>query len=131
MGIEEAMAIAISVIFFFLYILGIVFLCGKGGIAVAGYHFEPKGEESTKYHKFIMRRMGIWYLFIVLLLHICVIFGLFGHLIACFCALGALVLIGVLGILYFNFNKKIKQARQLEKQLSYENDIKKIKNNNK
>ena len=48
-----------------LYAIGILMLCGKGGILVAGYHYEPKTERAKKYHKKVMQIIGWWYLALI------------------------------------------------------------------
>lgn len=63
---EKTIAIVlVSTIFAILYILGILMLCGKGGILVAGYHYEPKTERAKKYHKKVMAVIGGWYMLLV------------------------------------------------------------------
>lgn len=63
---EKTIAIVlVSTIFAILYILGILMLCGKGGILIAGYHYEPKTERAKKYHKKVMAVIGGWYMLLV------------------------------------------------------------------
>lgn len=97
-----------------------MFLFEKGGLAVAGYHFEPKGEKAIYYHKYIMRRMGLFYIILVGLLHSCVISSVYKQMTAFYILLGLLILHSVIGIILFNTNKNIKKTRFLEKKYTEE-----------
>ena len=66
MGANEVLILCImSTIGVVLYAIGIFMLCGKGGILVAGYHYEPKTERAKKYHKKVMQIIGWWYLALI------------------------------------------------------------------
>lgn len=131
MDVISIYAIFVSFIMFFVYLPGIYFLIGKGGITVAGYHFEPKNKKAMVHHKYIMRRLGIWYLLLIALLHSCTLCGMFKQMIACYILLGILIIHSILGLIWFNKNKKIKRARYLEKKLNENPDYNELTDDNK
>lgn len=118
MDLIDVIAILISIIFFIIYLPGVLFLIGKGGIAVAGYHFEAKNDKAKVYHKYIMRRLGVWYLVLIAVLHACILCGMHKKMTACYVLLGLFIVHSVLGLVWFNTNKKIKHARDMEKKLN-------------
>ena len=105
---KEIITAIISVVFAFLYIMGIVFCCGKGGSLIAGYHYEAKAPTALKYHKKIMLRIGLWYLFLIASLHACIMLSIYNYFVLCYVFIGFTVAIAVIGLLYFNMSKKMK-----------------------
>ncbi|MEG1535721.1 MAG: hypothetical protein RR416_01980 [Clostridia bacterium] len=118
MDIKPIISIVISFIFVMLYILGFVFIAGRGGATISGYHFEPKGVKARMCHNYVMRRFGLWYLSLVAFIHTIVLCGINGHTIVVFVTIGALVADIVLGLVWFNKNKKMKRMMFLERKLS-------------
>lgn len=83
MELNILLTIVLSVtLFLAMYIMGILFIFGKGGSLIAGYHFNPKGEKAKVYHKYVMRRIGIWFLLLIVLIHVGTICGLLNYLVA-------------------------------------------------
>lgn len=124
MELNVLFAILLSVtVFLFMYLFGAMFLFGKGGFLVAGYHFEPKGEKAKVYHNYIMRRLGLWALLLIATIHICTVCGLLGYKIVCYVFVGLMIAETIFGIVWFNFSKKIKNAMKMERELSKEFEI--------
>ena len=49
------------------------------------------------------------------LLHACIVTGILGKLIACYVLIPTIIIWCIISILYFNYSKKIRFARQQEK----------------
>lgn len=105
-----------------LYAIGILMLCGKGGILVAGYHYEPKTERAKKYHKKIMRIIGLWYLALVTLIFGCIISALYSSKVGqIVCGvLAGVVLIAM--IVHLNCSPKMLELRRKERD-DYSEDV--------
>lgn len=131
MALNIILAIVLSLtIFLAMYVMGILFIFGKGGSLIAGYHFAPKGEKANKYHKYIMRRIGIWFLLLISTIHVCTICGLFKYSVVSWVFFGLMIAIAVVGIIWFNTSKKIKHAMKMERELTmdYEKEENKKEN---
>ena len=123
MGANEVLILCImSTIGVFLYAIGIFMLCGKGGILVAGYHYEPKTERAKKYHKKIMRIIGLWYLALVTLIFGCIISALYSSKVGqIVCGvLAGVVLIAM--IVHLNCSPKMLELRRKERD-DYSEDV--------
>ena len=112
---NETIAICLSVFFVFLYIPGVFYLFGKGGLSIGGYHYDALSEKGKRYHGIIMRRAGFFYIILIGLLHACIVTSILGKLIACYVLIPIIIIWCILSILYFNYSKKIRFARQQEK----------------
>ena len=134
MELNVLLAIVLSAtLFVFVYIIGVLFSFGKCGILIAGYHFEPKGDKAKVYHKYVMRRIGLWFLMLIATVHIGTVCGLLGYNIVSYIFIGVTFAEAIFGLLCFNFNKKIKKAIQMERELSKEfesEEKEKMQNNN-
>lgn len=113
----------------FLYAIGIMMLCGKGGILVAGYHYEPKTERAKKYHKKIMRVIGCWYLALVTLIFGCIIFAVYSSKFAVHSAKVGQIVCGVLAgvvliamIVHLNCSPKMLELMRKERD-DYSEDV--------
>lgn len=113
----EIIAILISIIFIVLYCVMIYYMTGHGGKTIAGYHFEPTSEQAKKHHKYIMRRIGIFGSFLIGIIHTLTISGILKVMPLCYSMIALLPIYTVIGLLYFNKNKKIREAMKLEKEL--------------
>ena len=114
-------AVFISVLFSLFYFISIFFMTGRGGIMIAGYHYQPIKKEAMKYHKYIMRRFGAFIFIIFLIIHILTISGIFKVMILFYTMVGFLPIFVICGLVYFSKSQKIKEALRLEKELD-END---------
>lgn len=115
MGQNELIAVCLSIVFVFLYIPGIFFLFGKGGLSIGGYHYTASSEKGKHFHKIILRRAGVFYIILIGLIHACILTGILGKPVACYTLIPITVVWVVAGILYFNLSKKIRFARRQEK----------------
>ena len=123
MGFNEILILCIMcTIGVFLYAIGIMMLCGKGGILVAGYHYEPKTERAKKYHKKIMRVIGCWYLALVTLIFGCIIFAVYSSKVGqIVCGvLAGVVLIAM--IVHLNCSPKMLELMRKERD-DYSEDV--------
>lgn len=105
-----------------LYAIGILMLCGKGGILVAGYHYEPKTERAKKYHKKIMRIIGLWYLVLITSMFALIISAILGQNVV---AIISGVLMGIIMIamlVHLNCNPKMLELRRKERD-DYSEDV--------
>lgn len=116
MGANEVLIICIlSTIGVFLYAIGIFMLCGKGGILVAGYHYEPKTERAKKYHKKIMRIIGLWYLALITSMFVLIVSAILSQKVV---AIISGVLMGIIMIamlVHLNCNPKMLELRRKER----------------
>ena len=115
MGQNELIAVCLSIVFVFLYIPGIFFLFGKGGLSIGGYHYTASSEKGKYFHKIILRRAGVFYIILIGLIHACILTGILSKPVACYTLIPITVVWVVAGILYFNLSKKIRFARRQEK----------------
>lgn len=113
---KAIIAAIIGTIFALLYIMGILFCCGKGGSLIAGYRYEPKAPAALKYHRKIMLRIGLWYLLLIAGLHTCIMLGIYDYLILCHVFIGLTVAVAAIGLLYFNMSKKMKFLMKKERE---------------
>lgn len=114
---REIIAILMSIIFIALYCVMIYFMTGHGGKTIAGYHFEPTNEQAKKHHKYIMRRIGIFGFFLIGIIHTLTISGILKVMPLCYNMTALLPIYTVVGLLYFNKSKMIREAMKLEKEL--------------
>lgn len=131
MGQNELIAVCLSIVFVFLYIPGIFFLFGKGGLSIGGYHYTASSEKGKYFHKIILRRAGVFYIILIGLIHACILTGILGKPVACYTLIPITVVWVVAGILYFNLSKKIRFARRQEKFFDEEERNDKIKDDMK
>lgn len=123
MGAKEVLIICIlSTIGVFLYAIGIFMLCGKGGILVAGYHYEPKTERAKKYHKKIMRIIGLWYLALITSMFVLIVSAILSQKVVAIISgvLMGLIMIGAL--VYLNCNPKMLELMRKERD-DYSEDV--------
>lgn len=128
---NELIAVCLSIVFVFLYIPGIFFLFGKGGLSIGGYHYTASSEKGKYFHKIILRRAGVFYIILIGLIHACILTGILGKPVACYTLIPITVVWVVAGILYFNLSKKIRFARRQEKFFDEEERNDKIKDDMK
>lgn len=98
-----------------LYAIGILMLCGKGGILVAGYHYEPKTERAKKYHKKIMRIIGLWYLALITSMFVLIVSAILSQKVV---AIISGILMGIIMIamlVHLNCNPKMLELRRKER----------------
>ena len=98
-----------------LYAIGILMLCGKGGILVAGYHYEPKTERAKKYHKKIMRIIGLWYLALITSMFVLIVSAILSQKVV---AIISGVLMGIIMIamlVHLNCNPKMLELMRKER----------------
>lgn len=107
--------IIISAFFSLFYIIGVVFCTGHGGRLLSGYHYQPKTKRAMKYHKKLMLRVGIMFIFIVVFIHAAVICAVYARMIEFGVLLGISIIVAVGVVIYFNSSKKIARLMQLEK----------------
>ena len=81
---NELVAVCLSIVFVFLYIPGIFFLFGKGGLSIGGYHYTASSEKGKYFHKIILRRAGVFYIILIGLIHACILTGILGKPVACY-----------------------------------------------
>lgn len=98
-----------------LYAIGILMLCGKGGILVAGYHYEPKTERAKKYHKKVMQIIGLWYLALITSMFVLIVSAILSQKVVAIISgvLMGLIMIGAL--VYLNCNPKMLELRRKER----------------
>lgn len=116
MGANEVLIICIlSTIGVFLYAIGIFMLCGKGGILVAGYHYEPKTERAKKYHKKVMQIIGLWYLALITSMFVLIVSAILSQKVV---AIISGVLMGIIMIamlVHLNCNPKMLELMRKER----------------
>lgn len=110
-------AIIVSVIFCILYICMFYFISGHGGKSIAGYHFEPTNKDAKKYHRYIMRRVGIYGFLLIAIIHALTLSGIYKFMPLCYSMIAILPIYAIAGVVWFNKSKKIKNALRLEKEL--------------
>lgn len=120
--------IIISAFFSLFYIMGVVFCTGHGGRLLGGYHYQPKTKRAMIYHKKLMLRVGIWFIFITLFIHAAVICAVYFRMIEFGVLLGVSVIVAIGGVIYLNSSKKMARLMQLEKD-DYIDSDEKMKNN--
>lgn len=113
----QLIGIIVSAIFCVLYIFMFYFITGHGGKSIAGYHFEPTNKEALKYHKYIMRRIGFFGLFLIAIIHTLTLSGIYKFMPLCYTMIAILPIYAIVGIIWFNKSKKIKNAMRLEREL--------------
>ena len=121
-GNEVLIICILSTIGVFLYAIGIFMLCGKGGILVAGYHYEPKTERAKKYHKKVMQIIGLWYLALITSMLVLIVSAiLFQKVVAIISG----VLMGIIMIamlVHLNCSPKMLELRRKERD-DYSEDV--------
>lgn len=123
MEVKDIIAICIlGTMGILLYALGILMLCGKGGILVAGYHYEPKTERAKKYHKKVMQIIGLWYLALITSMFVLIISAIYAQKVV---AIVSGVLMGIIMIamlVHLNCNPKMLELRRKERD-DYSEDV--------
>ena len=105
-----------------LYALGIMMLCGKGGILVAGYHYEPKTERAKAYHKKVMQIIGLWYLALITSMFILIISAIYSQKVIAIVSGVLMGIIVIAMIVHLNCSPKMLELRRKERD-DYSEDV--------
>ena len=123
MGANEVLIICIlSTIGVFLYAIGIFMLCGKGGILVAGYHYEPKTERAKKYHKKVMQIIGLWYLALITSMFVLIVSAILFQKVVAIISGVLMGIIMIAMIVHLNCSPKMLELRRKERD-DYSEDV--------
>lgn len=115
---EKTILIIVNVIASLFYLFCVFVFFGKGGSLIAGYNFSPKGKKAKKYHMIIMKAYSVFLFLFMASLHVLIIASILNMDILRNVFIGMVILVFLVGVYVFYFNKKIKRIKKLEKEFS-------------